>query len=42
MSAVNGMIQATPLQMPGVAQVIDIAASTGTEGFVTMSLTVTP
>jgi hypothetical protein len=38
----NGLVQVIPLQVAGVAQVVDIAASTGTQGFVTMSLTVTP
>ncbi len=42
MSDTNGLIQMMPLQMSGIAQVVNIAASTGTEGFVTMSLTVTP
>lgn len=42
MSDANGTVQVTPLQVPGAAQVVEIAAATGTQGFVTMSLTVTP
>jgi hypothetical protein len=42
MSDANGMVQIAPLEMAGVAQVVQIAAATGTEGFVTLSLTVTP
>jgi hypothetical protein len=38
----NGMLQFTPIEVPGVPQVVDIAASTGTLGFVSLSLTVKP
>jgi hypothetical protein len=38
----SGLVQVQPLEMPGVAQVIKIAASTGTQGFATASLTVAP
>jgi hypothetical protein len=38
----NGMVQVTPMEAPGVAQVVRIAAATGTQGFATTSLTVMP
>jgi hypothetical protein len=38
----SGLVQVQPLEMPGVAQMINIAASTGTQGFATASLTVAP
>ena len=38
----SGMVQVTPLQVPGVAQVVKIAAATGTGGFATTSVTVAP
>jgi hypothetical protein len=41
-SDANGLVPVTPLETPGVPQVVEIAAATGTQGFVTMSLTVTP
>ena len=31
----SGMVQVTPLEAPGVAQVVKIAAATGTRGFAT-------
>ena len=42
MSDGNGLVEVTPLQSAGVAQVVKIAASTGTQGFATTSLAVTP
>lgn len=38
----SGMVQVTPLEAPGVAQVVRIAASTGTMGFATTSVSVAP
>jgi hypothetical protein len=38
----SGRVMVTPLEIPGVAQVVDIAAVTGTQGFVSLSLPVTP
>jgi hypothetical protein len=38
----NGLVQVEPQLVQGVAQVLKIAASTGTRGFTTTSLTVTP
>jgi hypothetical protein len=38
----SGLVRVQPLERPGVAQVVNIAASTGTQGFATTSLTVTP
>jgi hypothetical protein len=38
----SGLVHVQPLEMPGAAQVINIAASTGTQGFATASLTVAP
>jgi hypothetical protein len=38
----NGMVQVTPMEAPGVAQVVRIAAATGTQGFATTSVTVVP
>jgi hypothetical protein len=32
----------TPLEVPGLPQVVNIAVVTGTQGFVTVSLPVTP
>jgi hypothetical protein len=41
-SDANGLVTVTPLRAAGVAQVVKIAAATGTKGFATASLTVTP
>jgi hypothetical protein len=41
-SDANGNITVTPLQVPGVPQVVNLAASTGTQGFVSLSLVVAP
>jgi hypothetical protein len=41
-SDANGVVQVTPLRVAGVAQVVRVAASTGTKGFATASLSVTP
>jgi hypothetical protein len=41
-SDANGLITITPLQQPGVPQVVNIAVSAGTVGFTSLSLTVTP
>jgi hypothetical protein len=41
-SDANGMVTVTPLRVPGVPQVVNLAASTGTQGFVAMTLDVTP
>ena len=38
----NGMVQVTPVEAPGVAQVVRIAAATGTSGFATASVVVGP
>jgi hypothetical protein len=38
----NGLVQVSPLQVADVAQVVKIAASTGTQGFATAALSVTP
>lgn len=38
----NGAIQVAPLEVPGVPQVVQLAASTGTEGFVTLTLVKVP
>jgi hypothetical protein len=38
----NGMVQVTPMEAPGVAQVVRIAAATGTSGFATTSVVVAP
>jgi hypothetical protein len=38
----SGLVQVQPLEVPGAAQVVKIAASTGAQGFVATSLTVTP
>ena len=38
----SGMVQVTPLEVPGVAQVVRIAAATGTAGFATAAVTVAP
>lgn len=38
----NGMVQVTPAEAPGVAQVVRIAAATGTFGFATASVVVMP
>jgi len=42
MSDANGFVQVTPLQVPSAPQVVKIAASTGTQGFATTSLSITP
>ncbi len=41
-SDTNGLVTVTPLQVSGVPQVVNLAASTGTQGFVTLTLTVKP
>ncbi len=38
----NGMLSATPLQVAGVPQTVEIAASTGSQGFVTLTLVKSP
>jgi hypothetical protein len=38
----SGMVQVTPVEAPGVAQVVKIAAATGTQGFATASVVVAP
>jgi hypothetical protein len=38
----NGLVTMTPLEVPGVASVVHIAMATGTQGFVSLSLTKTP
>jgi hypothetical protein len=38
----SGDVTVTPLEVPGLAQVVNIAAVTGTQGFVAVSLPVTP
>ena len=38
----SGMVQVTPMEAPGVAQVVRIAAATGTRGFATTAVTVMP
>jgi hypothetical protein len=38
----SGQVTVTPLEVPGVPQVVNIAAVTGTQGFVSLSLPVTP
>ena len=38
----NGMVQVSPIEVPGVAQVVKIAAATGTGGFATTSVVVVP
>jgi hypothetical protein len=42
MSDGSGMVQVTPSEAPGVAQVVKIAAATGTRGFATAAVTVVP
>ena len=37
-----GLASVTPLEVPGIASVVHIAASTGTQGFTSLSLTKTP
>jgi hypothetical protein len=41
-SDANGNVTVTPLEVPGLPQVVNIAAVTGTHGFVSLSLPVTP
>jgi len=41
-SDASGMVQVTPMAVPGVAQVVKIAAATGSNGFATTSVVVTP
>jgi hypothetical protein len=36
------MVQVTPVEAPAVAQVVKIAAATGTQGFATTSVVVEP
>jgi hypothetical protein len=38
----SGMVQVTPVEAPAVAQVVKIAAATGTQGFATTSVVVEP
>jgi hypothetical protein len=38
----SGSVSVTPLEVPGLPQVVNIAAVTGTQGFLTVSLPVTP
>ncbi|HEX5284273.1 MAG TPA: IPT/TIG domain-containing protein [Bryocella sp.] len=38
----NGNVSITPMELPGLPQVVNIAAVTGTQGFVSISLPVTP
>jgi hypothetical protein len=38
----NGMVQVSPIEVPGVAQVVKIAAATGTGGFATTVVVVAP
>ncbi len=38
----NGNVSITPMELPGLPQMVNIAAVTGTQGFVTISLPVTP
>lgn len=38
----SGNVSVTPLEVPGLPQMVNIAAVTGTQGFVTLSLPVTP
>jgi hypothetical protein len=38
----SGNVTVTPLEVPGLPQVVNIAAVTGTQGFLTVSLPVTP
>jgi hypothetical protein len=38
----SGMLQVTPIEMPGVAQVVKIAVAAGTRGFATASVVVGP
>lgn len=38
----NGALGLTPLQVPGVPQTVEIAVSTGTQGFVTLTLVKSP
>ena len=41
-SDASGSVTVTPLEVPGLPQVVNIAAVTGTQGFVTVSLPVAP
>jgi hypothetical protein len=41
-SDANGLVEVAPLQVANVPQVVKIAASTGTQGFATAALSVTP
>ena len=41
-SDANGLVQVAPLQVANVPQVVKIAASTGTQGFATAAVSVTP
>jgi hypothetical protein len=42
LSDASGNVMVTPLEVPGLPQVVNIAAVTGTQGFVSLSLPVTP
>jgi hypothetical protein len=41
-SDASGSVSVTPLEVPGLPQVVNIAAVTGTQGFVSLSLPVAP
>ena len=41
-SDANGLLTVTPLQVPGVPQVVNLAATAGTQGFATLTLDATP
>ena len=41
-SDVNGLLNVTPMQMTGIAEATNIAASTGTQGFVSLALMSAP
>ena len=41
-SDAGGMVNVTPLEVAGVAQVVNLAAASGAAGFLTLTLTVTP
>jgi hypothetical protein len=41
-SDANGLVSVTPIEKPGVAQMVKIAVATGTRGFVTTWVKVGP
>jgi len=41
-SDANGLVTVTPMVVPGVPQVVNLAAATGTEGFATVALVKAP